>query len=76
MTDPSNLCRILDLVRCNSSGACGYYSWDITTAKFGREMQPMAPPGHEGVGYVANLGSGVTRFKKGDQVTGGGFATI
>ena len=40
-------------------GACGICSWDVATAKFGREMHPMAPPGHEGVGYVAKLGPGV-----------------
>ena len=57
-------------------GACGICSWDVATAKFGGEMQPMAPPGHEGVGYVAKLGSGVIRFKEGDRVAGGGFATI
>jgi threonine dehydrogenase-like Zn-dependent dehydrogenase len=36
----------------------------------------MAPPGHEGVGYVAKVGADVSGFKEGDRVTGGGFATI
>ena len=37
---------------------------------------PMAPPGHEGVGYVAKIGAGVTDFKEGDRVAGGGFANV
>ncbi len=28
-------------------GACGICSWDIVTAKLGKRMNPMAPPGHE-----------------------------
>ncbi len=35
----------------------------------------MAPPGHEGLGYVTKIGPGVTGFKEGDRITGGGFAT-
>jgi threonine dehydrogenase-like Zn-dependent dehydrogenase len=56
-------------------GACGICSWDIATAKFGSKMRPMAPAGHEGVGYVAKVGRGVTNLKEGDRVAGGGFAT-
>ncbi len=58
------------------SGACGICSWDIATARYGKEMHPMAPPGHEGVGYIAKVGKGVTDFKEGDRVAGGGFATL
>ena len=57
-------------------GACGICSWDVVTAKFGNQMHPMAPPGHEGVGYVAKIGAGVTGFKEGDRVAGGGFANV
>ena len=58
------------------SGACGICSWDVVTAKLGNQMHPMAPPGHEGVGYVAKIGAGITGFKEGDRVAGGGFANI
>ncbi|MDE2700647.1 MAG: zinc-binding dehydrogenase [Gemmatimonadetes bacterium] len=57
-------------------GACGICSWDVVTAKLGNQMHPMAPPGHEGVGYIAKIGAGVTDFKEGDRVAGGGFANI
>ena len=57
-------------------GACGICSWDVVTAKLGNLMHPMAPPGHEGVGYVAKIGAGVTGFKEGDRVAGGGFANV
>ncbi|MCB0083123.1 MAG: zinc-binding dehydrogenase [Caldilineaceae bacterium] len=57
-------------------GACGICSWDIATAKLGNRMTPMAPPGHEGVGYVAKVGSGVKGLQEGDRVAGGGFATV
>ena len=57
-------------------GACGICSWDVVTAKLGNQMHPMAPPGHEGVGYVAKIGDGVTGFKEGDRVAGGGFANV
>ena len=59
-----------------TGGACGICSWDVVTAKLGAEMIPMAPPGHEGVGYVSKIGAGVTGFKEGDRVAGGGFATV
>lgn len=57
-------------------GACGICSWDIATAKLGSRMTPMAPPGHEGVGYVAKVGRAVKGLKEGDRVAGGGFATV
>jgi threonine dehydrogenase-like Zn-dependent dehydrogenase len=55
-------------------GACGICSWDVATAKMGNKMKPMAPPGHEGVGYVTKVGVDVKGFKEGDRVAGGGFA--
>ena len=57
-------------------GACGICSWDVATVKMGAQMHPMAPPGHEGVGYVSKVGDGVVGFKEGDRVAGGGFATV
>lgn len=59
-----------------TGGACGICSWDIVTAKLGSAMEPMAPPGHEGVGYICKIGPGVSGFREGDRVAGGGFATI
>jgi threonine dehydrogenase-like Zn-dependent dehydrogenase len=59
-----------------SGGACGICSWDIATARYGKEMHPKAPAGHEGVGYVAKVGKGVTNLREGDRVAGGGFATV
>jgi threonine dehydrogenase-like Zn-dependent dehydrogenase len=58
------------------AGACGICAWDVATARYGREMQPMAPPGHEGVGYITRVGPGVTDLREGDRVAGGGFATV
>ena len=57
-------------------GACGICSWDIATAKLGSRMQPKAPPGHEGIGYIAKLGRNVRGLREGDRVAGGGFATV
>lgn len=57
-------------------GACGICSWDIATAKLGKAMSPMAPPGHEGVGYVAKVGRKVQGFREGDRIAGGGFASL
>ena len=57
-------------------GACGICSWDIVTAKLGNQMKPMAPPGHEGIGYVAKVGRAVSGLKEGDRVAGGGFANL
>ena len=57
-------------------GACGICSWDVVTAKLGNQMHPMAPPGHEGVGYIAKIGADVRGFKEGDRVAGGGFANV
>ena len=59
-----------------TGGACGICSWDVATAKMGERMQPTAPPGHEGVGYVTKVGSDVTGLQEGDRVAGGGFATV
>lgn len=56
-------------------GACGICSWDLATVRWPDKV-PIAPPGHEGVGYVAKIGPGVTGLKEGDRVAGGGFASI
>ena len=52
--------------------ACGICSWDLQTFKAGGA----APPGHEGVGYVAKLGAGVTGLEIGQRVAGGGFGRL
>ncbi len=57
-------------------GVCGICSWDIATARLGEEMQPPAPAGHEGMGYVAKVGADVSGFKEGDRVAGGGFSRL
>lgn len=54
--------------------ACGICAWDIQTFKAGADAPFAAPPGHEGVGYVAKLGPGVEGLEIGQQVVGGGFA--
>jgi len=59
-----------------TGGACGICAWDIVTARLGQKMHPMAPPGHEGVGYVTKVGHEVTGLVEGDRVAGGGFATL
>jgi len=59
-----------------TGGGCGICSWDVATARLGDRMVPMAPPGHEGVGYVAKVGSGVSGYAEGDRVAGGGFANV
>ena len=56
-------------------GACGICSWDVVTVKLKGDMSPVAPPGHEGVGYVSKVGSEVTGLREGDRVAGGGFST-
>src|SRR5262245_33899546 len=48
-------------------GVCGICSWDIATARHGSHMHPMAPPGHEGLGYVVKVGRGVRDLKEGDR---------
>jgi threonine dehydrogenase-like Zn-dependent dehydrogenase len=58
------------------AGACGICAWDVSTARYGSGMRPMAPPGHEGVGYVVKVGRDVADLKEGDRVAGGGFATV
>ena len=59
-----------------SGGVCGICSWDIATCKLGDKMYPIAPPGHEGMGFVSKIGPGVTGFAVGDRVAAGGFATV
>ncbi len=56
--------------------ACGICSWDIQTFRAGGDSAYAAPPGHEGVGYVAKLGAGVRGFEVGERVVGGGFARL
>lgn len=53
--------------------ACGICSWDLQTFKSGSDSPFAAPPGHEGIGYVAKLGKGVTGIEVGQRVVGGGF---
>ena len=55
------------LVRVEASGLC---HTDIHAARGDWPVQPVAPfiPGHEGVGIVARLGSGVTEHAIGDRV--------
>jgi len=59
-----------------TGGVCGICSWDIVTCKLGDKMYPMAPPGHEGMGFVSKIGPGVAGFETGDRVAAGGFATV
>ncbi len=56
--------------------ACGICSWDIATFKAGADSKYAAPPGHEGVGRVKGVGTGVRGFEVGDRVAGGGFAGL
>ena len=56
--------------------ACGICSWDIQTFKAGGDSAYAAPPGHEGIGYVAKLGAGVTGIEVGQRVAGGGFGRL
>ena len=56
--------------------ACGICSWDLQTFRAGGDSAFAAPPGHEGVGYVAKLGDGVEGIELGQRVAGGGFARV
>ncbi len=55
------------LIRVVASGVC---HTDLHAAKGDWPVKPKLPfiPGHEGVGYVAALGAGVTSLKEGDRV--------
>ena len=55
------------LVRVIASGVC---HTDLHAADGDWPIKPQLPfvPGHEGVGYVAALGAGVTSLKEGDRV--------
>ncbi|MCE2412664.1 zinc-binding dehydrogenase [Candidatus Poribacteria bacterium] len=46
------------------SAACGVCAWDLATFRDGG----YAPPGHEGVGYVTKVGSGVPDIEEGMRV--------
>lgn len=50
--------------------ACGVCHTDLHAAEGDWPVRPSLPfiPGHEGVGYVAAVGSGVTRVREGDRV--------
>lgn len=50
--------------------ACGVCHTDLHAAKGDWPVKPNPPfiPGHEGVGYVAAVGAGVTHVKEGDRV--------
>lgn len=56
--------------------ACGICAWDLQTFKTGSDTPFAAPPGHEGVGYVARVGAGVEGIEVGQRVAGGGFARL
>ncbi len=55
------------LVRIQASGVC---HTDLHAANGDWPVKPKLPliPGHEGVGFVAAVGAGVTRVKEGDRV--------
>ncbi|SFT95965.1 alcohol dehydrogenase AdhP [Pseudomonas marincola] len=55
------------LVKIEATGVC---HTDLHAAEGDWPVKPSLPfiPGHEGVGYVAAVGSGVTRVKEGDRV--------
>lgn len=55
------------LVKIEASGVC---HTDLHAAEGDWPVKPSLPfiPGHEGVGYVAAVGRGVTRVKEGDRV--------
>ncbi|MEK6795560.1 MAG: zinc-binding dehydrogenase [Spirochaetota bacterium] len=57
-------------------GICGICSWDIATCRSGKKMEVPAPPGHEAVGFVKEMGPGVKGFEVGDIVAGGGFSSL
>lgn len=52
---------------------CGICSWDLFTFKNGPEAPPAAPAGHEGLGRIVKVGTGVTGLKEGMRVMGEGF---
>jgi len=54
------------------NSACGICSWDLQTFRAGG----VAPPGHEGVGYVTKLGPEVKGIEIGQRVCGGGFGRL
>ena len=55
------------LIKIEATGVC---HTDLHAAKGDWPVKPTLPfiPGHEGVGYVAKVGRGVTRVKEGDRV--------
>ena len=50
--------------------ACGVCHTDLHAAEGDWPVKPVLPfiPGHEGVGYVAKVGAGVTMVKEGDRI--------
>ncbi|XWX05213.1 alcohol dehydrogenase AdhP [Aggregatilineales bacterium SYSU G02658] len=55
------------LVKIQASGVC---HTDLHAAEGDWPVKPILPliPGHEGVGYVAGVGKGVTHLKEGDRI--------
>ena len=56
--------------------ACGLCAADVYVFAHGPGSTPWGPPGHEAVGVITEVGPGVTQWKKGDKVAGGGFAEV
>ncbi|MBK1879085.1 zinc-dependent alcohol dehydrogenase [Pelagicoccus mobilis] len=52
-------------------GYCGICSWDIATAKYGKDAPVMAPPGHEGMATITVVGEGVTQYQPGQKIACG-----
>jgi len=55
---------------------CGICSWDVSTCRLGEKMIAPAPPGHEGISIVEQVGGKVTGIKKGQLYAYGGFQTL
>lgn len=54
---------------------CGICSWDVSTCRLGEKMAAPAPPGHEGVSVVTEVGCKVTGIEPGQTYAYGGFQT-
>jgi threonine dehydrogenase-like Zn-dependent dehydrogenase len=58
------------------NAACGICSFDLMSFRQGSGGPAVAPPGHEGIGYVTKLGPGVEGIDLGQRVCGGGFGRV